>query len=106
MSSRDRLLNILEKSFFNVLVFHYEELNFMFASSESMRLFGVKDSNAFFSDIFPHIDVNKLRNDLESSKTGSIITQVLDEYVTEISKINLKGLNLLVLSLSLKNKGL
>lgn len=104
MKMSDKLINVLEKNFLNVLVFHYEEMGFMFASSESMRLFDIKDKNFSFYDLFPQVDVDKLRNELESSKTGSVVTQVIDEYAAEFSKINLKGTNLLILSLTANNE--
>lgn len=104
MKMSDKLLNVLEKNFFNVLVFHYEKLGFMFASSESMHLFDIKDNNISFYDLFPHVDIDKIRNNLESSKTGFVIAPVVDDYTAEFSKINLNGTNLLILSLMTINE--
>lgn len=93
---------MFENSLLNVLIFDYQNLKLLYGSSSSLKIFNIGENRLSFIEIFPKMDINDLKTQLEDELSHRLQFPLHKDYTTEVYKVNILNEDLLVLSTQIK----
>lgn len=93
---------MFENSLLNVLIFDYQNLKLLYGSSSSLKIFNIGENQVSFIEIFPQMDINDLKTQLEDELSHRLQFSLHKDYTTEVYKVNILNEDLLVLSTQIK----